>query len=135
MEKDNMKRSIWLAVAIFGAIIFLALLVGLSLLGNWNNGGWGMMNGWSSGSMHGLGFGYFGWFGVLLMLLIPIGFVILVVLGIAGLIRGISSTGEVSPIFNQREEAQNSPRDILQIRYGGGEITREQYLQMLDDLS
>jgi uncharacterized membrane protein len=130
-----MNKSFWIAVAIFGAIIFLALLVGTILLGNWNNGGWGMMNGWSSGSMHGFGFGFFGWFGVLLMLLIPIGFVILVVLGIVGLIRGISSTGEGRPIINQREEAQNSPRDILQIHYAGGEITREQYLQMLDGLS
>jgi uncharacterized membrane protein len=32
-------------------------------------------------------------------------------------------------------EAQPLPRDILQIRYASGEITREQYLQMLDDLN
>ena len=130
-----MNKPCWIAAAIIGAIFFLALLVGLSLLGNWNNGGWGMMNGWSFGFMPGLGFGYFGWFGVLLMLLIPIGFVLLVVLCIVGLIRGFSSTGEGSPIINQREAAQNSPRDILQIRYAGGEITREQYLQILDDMN
>lgn len=114
-----MNKPYWIAAAIIGAIFFLALLVGLSLLGNWNNGGWGMMNGWSFGSMHGLGFGYFGWFGVLLMLLIPIGFVLLVVLGIVGLIRGFSSTGEGSPIINQREAAQNSPvifcRSVMQV--------------------
>jgi len=94
-----MKKPYWIAAVIIGAIFFLALLVGLSLLGDWNNGGLGMMNGWSFGSMHGLGFGYFGLFGVLLLLLTLIGFVLLVILGNVGLIRGFSSTGEGSPKF------------------------------------
>jgi putative membrane protein len=130
-----MKKSYWIAVSVSAIIFLIVLLVGTSLLGGWNNRGWGMMGGWPAGTMHGWGLGSFGWFGMILMWLIPVGFVALVVLGIVGLIRGFSSTGEGSPIINQREEAQNSPRDILQFRYAGGEITREQYLQILDDIN
>ena len=126
-----MKKSYWIAVAV-SAIVFL---IGLSLLGGWNNWGWGMMGGWPSGMMHGWGFGSIGWFGMILMWLIPVGFVVLVVLGIVGLVRGFSSTGEGNANLNLQVEAQPLPRDILQIRYASGEITREQYLQMSDDLN
>jgi putative membrane protein len=130
-----MKKSYWIAVAIFGTIFLLVLLASTSLLGGWNNWGWGMMSGWPSGMMHGLGFGSFGWIGIILMWLVPVGFIVLVVLGIVGLVRGLTSSrsGEVDPY--QLAETQPSPRDILQIRYARGEITREQYLQMLEDLN
>jgi putative membrane protein len=72
---------------------------------------------------------------MILMWLIPAGFVVLVVLGIVGLVRGFSSTGEGNANLNLQVEAQPSPREILQTRYARGEITREQYLQMLDDLN
>jgi len=130
-----MKKSYWIAVAVSGIVFLLVLFAGMSLLGSWNNGGWGMMGASPSGMMHGWGFSSFGWFGMILMLLIPVGFVVLVVLGIVGLVRGFSSIGEGNANLNQRQEAQTSPRDILQIRYARGEITREQYLQMLDDLN
>ncbi len=130
-----MKKSYWIAVAVSGIVLLIVLLIGMSLLGGWNNRGWGMMGGWRAGTMHGWGFGSFGWFGMILMWLIPVGFVVLVVLGIVGLVRGFSSKGVGSTNLKQRDEAQTSPREILQIRYAGGEITREQYLQMLDDLT
>jgi putative membrane protein len=130
-----MKKSYWIALAIFSFVFLLILLAGISLLGRWNNWGWGMMSGWPSGMMQGWGFGSFGWMGIILMWLIPLGFIVLVVLGIVGLVRGFSSIREGNAVLNQREEAQPSPRDILQIRYARGEITREQYLQMLDDMS
>ena len=130
-----MKKSYWIAVAVSGIVFLLVLFAGMSLLGSWNNGGWGMMGASPSGMMHGWGFSSFGWIGIILMLLIPVGFVVLVVLGIVGLVRGLtlSRSGEVDPY--QMAETQPSPRDILQIRYARGEITREQYLQMLDDLN
>ena len=130
-----MKRSYWIAVAVFGIALLLILFVGIILLGGWNNLGWGMMGGWPSGMMHGWGFGSFGWIGFILMWLILIGFVVLVVLGIVGLMRGLTSDGVRALAPNHKEEFQPSPSDILQIRYARGEITREQYLQMLDDMS
>ena len=130
-----MKKSYWIAVAVSGIVFLIVLLVGMSLLGGWNNRGWGMMGGSPSGMMHGWGFGSIGWFGMILMWLIPVGFVVLVVLGIVGLVRGFSSTGEGNANLNLQVEAQPLPRDILQIRYASGEITREQYLQMSDDLN
>ncbi len=130
-----MKKSYWIAFAIFGTLFLLVLLAGTSLLGGWNNWGWGMMSGWPSGMMHGWGFGSFGWIGIILMWLVPVGFVVLVVLGIVGLVRGLTSSGvgKVDPY--QLAETQPSLREILQIRYARGEITREQYLQMLEDLN
>jgi len=69
------------------------------------------------------------------MWLVPGGFVVLVALGIVGLVRGFTSSGEEKGDPYQMVEAQTSPREILQIRYARGEITREQYLQMLEDLN
>ncbi len=129
-----MKRTNWIPIAIFGFVFLLILLAGTTLFGNWNNMGWGMMGGWPTGLMHGWGIGSFGWFGIILMWLIPVGFVVLVALGIIWLVRGFSPTGESSATINQRDESHSSPREILQIRYASGEITRDQYLQMLDDL-
>ena len=130
-----MKKSYWVAVAVFGIVFLLVLLVGMSLQGYWNNGSWGMMGGWPSGMMHGGGFAPLGWIGMILMWLVPVSFLVLVILGIVGLVRGLTSgvEGQVAPY--QRVEAQPSPHEILQIRYARGEITREQYLQMLDDLN
>ena len=130
-----MKKSYWIALAIFGIAFLLVLLVGISLLGGWNNRGWGMMSGWPSGMMHGWGFGSFGWIGMILMWLVPVSFLVLVILGIVGLVRGLTSSGDGKADTVQQAEAQTSPREILQIRYASGEITREQYLQMLDDLN
>ncbi len=130
-----MKKSYWIAVAVLGIVFLLVLLAGMGLLGYWNNGGWGMMGGWSSGMMHGWGFAPLGGIGMILMWLVPVSFLVLVILGIVGLVRGLTSgvEGQVAPY--QQVEAQPSPREILQIRYARGEITREQYLQMLDDLN
>lgn len=127
-----MKKSYWIAIAIIGGVLLLILLAGTILLGNWIRGDWGMMSGWPFGTMHGWGPG---WIGMIFMMLIPVGFVLLVVLGIIGLVRGLSSTGGGNTRLNQGEKKSTSPRDILQVRYAGGEITREQYLQMLEDLT
>ena len=124
-----MKKSYWITVTILGAAFVLFLIVGTTLFG-----GWGMMGGWPAGTMHGWGFSSFGWFGMFIMWLIPIGFVVLVVLGVVGLVRGFSSSGEGSSIINQQEESQTSPREIIQIRYAGAEITRQQYLQIQEDI-
>ncbi len=130
-----MKKSYWIAVAVSTIVFLLVLLVGMSLLGGWNNRGWGMMGGSPSGMMHGWEFAPLGGIGMILMWLVPVSFLVLVILGIVGLVRGLTSAGEGKVDPYQQVEAQPSPREILQTRYARGEITREQYLQMLDDLN
>ena len=51
------------------------------------------------------------------------------------LVRRLSSNGNgANALFNQ-PGAELSPREILQARYARGEITREQYQEILADLN
>jgi putative membrane protein len=68
--------------------------------------------------------GFFGgWIGMLVNLAILIGIVVLIVWAVK---RFTSNSPSMSV---------QTPREILQARYARGEITREQYQQMLQDLS
>jgi putative membrane protein len=75
--------------------------------------------------MHGFGgMGLFGgWIGLVLNLAIIIGIVILVIWAVQRF-----TSGNISP-------SGQTPREILQARYARGEITRDQYQQMLQDLN
>lgn len=78
-----MNKINWTIVAIVAvALLFVASLFGG---GGYGRGmmGPGMMGGW--------GFSPFGWIGMALMWLIPIGFLVLTVLGIVWLVRAIGS--------------------------------------------
>ncbi|MFH1186515.1 MAG: SHOCT domain-containing protein [Chloroflexota bacterium] len=68
--------------------------------------------------------GGFGWFGLLLNVAVIVGIVLLIVWAV----KRFSAQG------NQPSGGQTG-RDILQVRYARGEITREQYQQMLSDLN
>lgn len=83
-----------------------------------------MMGGGMMG-MHGFGgMGLFGgWIGLLFNLAIIIGIVILLVWAVKR-----STSGSVS-------SGNQTPREILQARYARGEITRDQYQQILQDLN
>ena len=76
-----MNKINWTTVVVTVIIALVILMIGTSLLGgwgyrNWGYGGWGMMGPWMMGGM------FFMW-------LIPIGFLVLTVLGIAWLVRTI----------------------------------------------
>jgi len=88
-----MKKVNWTAVVIFTIIALLILQVAGYLLGGSRYGGWGMMG---PGMMGGWGFSPFGWIGMFFMWLIPIGFLVLTVLGIAWLVRA-SGGGNIPP--------------------------------------
>ena len=101
-----MNRINWTAVAVFAIVALLVFLAGISLLGGRGYGGWGMMGpgmtlapGASAG-VGGWGFAPFGWIGMLFMWLIPIGFLVLIVLGIAWLVRALGS-GDNPPVPGQ----------------------------------
>ncbi len=64
-----------------------------------------------------------GLIGLLFNLLIVVGVVVLIVWAV----RRFSEPGS-------RPAGGQTPREIVQARYARGEITREQYQQMLDDL-
>ncbi len=68
--------------------------------------------------------GFFGgWIGMLVNLAILIGIVVLIVWAV----KRFTSSGPSA--------SGQTPREILQARYARGEITRDQYQQMLQDLS
>ncbi len=76
------------------------------------------MMGWGYGMM-----GAYGLIGMIFDLLLIAGVIVLVVWAVRRFTeRGMTSSGG------------QSARDILQVRYARGEITREQYQQMLKDL-
>lgn len=75
------------------------------------------------------GFYSLGWIGMILQLVITIGVIVGIILLIVWLVRR-SAAGAVT----HHPLGQLSARELLQIRYARGEITREQYLQMLSDL-
>ncbi|MCJ7701778.1 MAG: SHOCT domain-containing protein [Anaerolineales bacterium] len=80
--------------------------------------------------MHGFGFGGFGWIGMIINLVVTIIVVVGIIWLVVWLIRkGIP--GNQGPSLS----LQTSPREILQARYARGEITREQYLEILKDLN
>ena len=92
----------------------------------------GMMGGFGSG-VSGLGL-----FGSLFSLIFSIGLLaVLVLLGV-WLWRKVSPTlnlqTTVQPLTGTRSVGDQSAREILQIRYARGELTREEYLAMLQDL-
>ncbi len=109
-------------------------MVETTLFGNWNNVDWGMIGGWPGGTMHGWSFGPFGWVGMLIMWLVPVGIVLLVILGIIWLVRNYPAISRGNTIVDQEQESPTSPREILQRRYASGDLTRDQFLQMLDDI-
>jgi len=89
-----MNKTTWSVVAIISLLVLLIFAAGISLLGGWGYGRWGMMG---PGMMGGWGMGPFGWIAMIFMWLIPVGLVVLVVLGIVWLVRAISTPGGVAP--------------------------------------
>src|SRR5574341_211687 len=78
-----MNKINWTAVAVFAIVALLVFLIAGSLLGGWGMMGPGMMGRW--------GFAPFGWIGMIFMWLIPLGFLVLTVLGIVWLVRTLGS--------------------------------------------
>ena len=83
--------------------------------------GGGMMNGFGGMGLFG------GLIGLIFNVAIIIGIVILVVWAVRRFTSGTAN-------WNQTPGGQ-TPREILQARYARGEITRDQYQQILQDLN
>ncbi len=87
----------------------------------------GMMGGFG-------GYGGYGWIGMILNLVITVGIIVGVVLLIVWAVRRMSPGGQFSSGRNRIEGIKASSREILNTRYASGEITREQYKEMITDL-
>ena len=77
-----------------------------------------------------MGFGMMGGFGLIGLIIniaVLVGIIALIVWAVKRFSDGSTNWGQTS--------SGQSPREILQARYARGELTREQYQQMLSDLS
>lgn len=90
------------------------------------------------GMMGGSGFGGFGTFGLIggiLNLVITVGVIIGVVALVIWVVRRLGQEGGVGTATSGNPYGTASPREIVQMRYAQGEITREQYQELLADLN
>lgn len=92
----------------------------------------GMMGGFGSGFG---GFGGFGLIGMILNLALTVGLIVGLALLIAWLWRRVNPDGRGLAARRHLTGTVASAKEILQVRYAQGEITRDQYQQMLADLS
>ncbi len=83
----------------------------------------------------GSGFGGLGLIGMFVNLAITLAFIVGLVMLVAWLWRRVNLGGQVLAVSQPLVKTGASPRDVLQTRYAQGEITREQYQQMLADLN
>jgi putative membrane protein len=83
------------------------------------------------------GFGGFGWIGSIIGLVIMIAIVVALIMLTIYAIRGLTRSRSGQNVIPQGPAGVpplQTPKEILQARYARGEITREQYLAMLEDL-
>lgn len=116
---EKSRDWIWLILVLIvlaGIAVPVVLTTVLPLL-MFQRGGWYM-----SGMMGMMGFGW--WF----MPLVSIIFLVLIALGAYYLITEFSGTGRSPP--SHREKAL----EILKERYARGEITKDEYVEMKEDL-
>ena len=76
--------------------------------------------------------GSYGWIGPVLNLVLMIGLIIGVILLIVWLARQAASNRQTVSL---QTPTSPDPKETLKLRYARGEVTREQYAQMLDDLN
>jgi putative membrane protein len=82
------------------------------------------------GMMDGYGYGGMGLWGGLIGMIFNVAIIVAIIWLIVWAVRRFSN----GPMHWNQAAGGQSPRDILQVRYARGEITRDQYQQMLKDL-
>ena len=84
------------------------------------------------GMMHAYGYGGFGWLGLILNFVITIGIIVGIILLVVWVAR------QISPLAKKQAsgiDTTPSAVETLKVRYVKGEITREEYQQILRDIS
>jgi putative membrane protein len=125
-----MNRIKWAQVGVFSVAVVLVFAFGLLLVGGLWGGGYGAMwpgvtDGYFGGMMDGYGGGFSGWPFMLLMCLVPFGFLAVLVVGVVWLVqaKGRSDGAE-----------SDTALEIASMRYAKGEITKEEFDQMKEAL-
>jgi putative membrane protein len=80
------------------------------------------------------GLGGFGWIGWIVNLVLTVAILIGLALLVIWAARRITNNQRGSILPSGQTNGLATARDILKARYTSGEITREQYLQMLEDI-
>jgi putative membrane protein len=80
------------------------------------------------------GFGAWGGYGWIINLAFSAVILIALVLLVIWAVRRITKHQPGSSYSSSQRHGLNTARDILQTRYANGEITREEYQQMLEDI-
>jgi putative membrane protein len=81
------------------------------------------------------GFGAFGWVGMILNLAITIGVIVGIIWLVIYLLRQLPPGGLKSTDYTRVTDQIESPHEVIQLRYARGEISRDQYVEMLVDLA
>jgi putative membrane protein len=81
--------------------------------------------------MGGFGYGGLGWIGMIINLIITVGVIVGLVLLAVWAVRKLSGNTQASTQGGYHSTA----KDIAQMRYAKGEISREEYQQILSDLA
>ncbi len=81
------------------------------------------------------GAGSWGWIGMIINLVLTIGVIVGLVLLVVWAVRRIANNRQGSLLSAGQSSGQPTARDILQARYARGEITREEYQQIIEDIS
>jgi putative membrane protein len=86
---------------------------------------------------HGLGWfgGWGGWIPMIISFVLLVVIIVALVLLFVWAVRRITRNGYRSQASMGQSSGQPTARDILQARYARGEITREEYQQILKDIS
>lgn len=92
-----------------------------------------MMFGWNGCCGFG-GFGNLGWIGWIINLVLTVGILIGLVLLVIWAVRRITRNQQGSIFSSSQSSGMATARDVLQTRYARGEITREEYQRMLEDI-
>jgi putative membrane protein len=116
-ERSDVGILVLVLVILLIAVAFFVPMFGIGMWGPMMSGG-GMMGGW--GYPYGTGWGF-----MFAGMLIPLLFIILVVVGAYFLL---------SPRTGSRVESEKAI-SILNERYAKGEISKEQYLEMKENLT
>ncbi len=90
-----MNQINWTQVVVFAAVVLVVFVLGIAFLpflfGGWGMMGPGMMGGWA------LRYGVLSWLLMLTAMALPLGLLILLILGTVWLARGVSGPGAVPP--------------------------------------
>jgi putative membrane protein len=73
-------------------------------------------------------FGNFGWFGMIINLVLTIGLIIGIVFFVVWIVKELNNNE------GRSHKNESSAIEITKVRYAKGEITREEYLNLLTDL-